>query len=136
MLIADDSQDDRFFFKRAIESDAPRLHVIGEVWNGSQVLAYLSGEGEYADRVRYPFPDLLLLDWRMPFKDGREILEWLKTHPLPRLKVAVLADSSGAPSLSELMELGAFCFFPKPATSTQLTQMIRALQDKAGSPPG
>jgi DNA-binding NarL/FixJ family response regulator len=128
VLIADDSEVDRFLLKRAINSVAPQLRVIGEFDSGNGAIAYLSGEGIYADRDRHPFPDLLVLDSRMPGKGGIEVLEWLRTRDFSRLKVAFLADSS-APSLKpQALALGASFFFPKAVRSAELLHVARTLQ--------
>src|SRR2546421_5623938 len=47
----------------------------------SDLIDYLRGEADYADRTRYPFPGLLLLDLKMPKVDGFDVLSWLKTQP-------------------------------------------------------
>jgi CheY-like chemotaxis protein len=79
VLIADDSEVDRFLLKRAIANIAPQLRVVDEFTSGDGVIAYLSGETPYGDREKYPLPDLLVLDSRMPGKGGIEVLEWLKS---------------------------------------------------------
>src|ERR1700733_3259652 len=91
VLIADDYDADRFFLKQAINQHAPNLQVVAEVLDGTQVVAYLSGEDQYADRQLHPVPDLLLLDIRMPRMTGLEVLEWLQGQNFARLKIAVLA---------------------------------------------
>ena len=130
VLIADDSVEDVYFLKRAIESAAPRLHVVGNVRDGEEVVEYLSGQGPYADRNRYPLPDLLVIDWRMPRRDGFETLQWLQEHRLPGLKVAVLADSSGNTHRAEALEMGANCFFSKAMTPGALIHAVKCLQDE------
>ena len=44
--------------------------------DGQETIDYLSGVGQYADRKRYPLLGLLLLDLKMPRKNGMEVLEW------------------------------------------------------------
>lgn len=128
VLIADDSEADRFFLKRAIQNGAPRLKIVAEVETGADAVAYLSGEGSFADRNQYPLPQLLLLDSRMPGMNGLEVLEWLQTNPVPGLKVAMFADSSGLDLQSKAMELGASFFCSKIADSDELSRTVRTLQ--------
>lgn len=128
VLIADDYESDRFFLKRAIAEHAPHLEVVGEVENGEQVIAYLAGEGPYADRKRHPLPDLLILDMRMPRITGMEVLEWLRTHDFPRLKIAMMADSSGSIYRERTLDLGAHHFYSKLAGTEELVAMVKALE--------
>lgn len=128
VLIADDSEVDRFLLKRAMKSVAPQLQVVGEFENGNHVIAYLAGEGPYADRGQYPFPDLLVLDSRMPGKGGIEVLEWLRTVNFTQLKVAFLADSSAVALKPRALALGADYFFPKAVRSEELLRVARTLQ--------
>jgi len=128
VLIADDSSEDRFFLNRAIGQHAPHFHVIAEVETGQQLIDYLSGKDEYADRGRYPLPDLLLMDFRMPGLDGFQVLEWLQKHSFPGLKVAVLADSSGTAYRSDALEMGAHWFLSKLAGTEGMAHTVRLLQ--------
>jgi CheY-like chemotaxis protein len=135
VLIADDKREDRFLLNQAIERHAAQLHVVGEVEDGLQLIDYLSGKNVYADRDLYPFPDLLIMDLRMPRMDGFQALEWLQKHPFPHLKVAVLADSSGIAYRSEAVKMGAHFFHPKVSGLAGLADAVEQLQREMVSNP-
>src|SRR4051812_44557856 len=91
VLMADDSEDDRLLM-RIIFRNHPWLVLAGEVFTGEQVQAYLNGTGIYSNRQKYPFPDVLLLDLKMPGLSGFGVLDWLQEQSFPGLKVVVLSD--------------------------------------------
>jgi CheY-like chemotaxis protein len=51
------------------------------VCDGREAICYLAGEQQWSDRRQHPLPDLLLLDLKMPFKDGFDVLEWVRKQP-------------------------------------------------------
>jgi DNA-binding NarL/FixJ family response regulator len=128
VLIADDYEADRFFLKEAIRRHAPLLEVVGEVSDGDEVIAYLWGYGEYADREKYPLPELLILDVRMPRMTGLQVLEWLKTQNLPPMKVAMLADTSGESFRAKAAGMGLRHFYSKIMGNGELVNMVKTLQ--------
>jgi len=137
VLIADDYETDRFFLKEAIREHAPNLQVIGEVVDGEEVISYLSGADKFADREHYPLPEILFLDMRMPRVTGIEVLAWLKEHPLPGLKVAVLADSSSTQYRPQVLELGVEHFYSKLMDRSELITLVKRFQNEvAGSQAG
>src|SRR5574341_1490008 len=92
VLIADDSTDELRFLKRGLEQ-CPELALVAAVENGQAAIDYLGGNGGYADRERFPVPDLLLLDLNMPLVDGFGVLQWLQQRPVAGLQVVVLSNS-------------------------------------------
>ena len=130
VLIADDYEADRFFLKDLIRRHAPLLEVVGEVADGEEVIDYLWGYGKYADRNKYPFPELLIMDVRMPRMTGVQVLEWMKTQNLPPMKVAVLADSSSAVYRDRINDLGMAQFYSKLMDTGELTKLVLQLQSE------
>jgi len=128
VLMADDSEDDRFFLRRAMD-DCERFRPVAEVQDGAEAIAYLKGEGEFADRSRFAMPDLLLLDLKMPRATGFDVLEWLKTESFPDLKVAVLSGSVLDSDKEKCKRLGAHAFFTKSACVSQIKAMLHQVEN-------
>src|SRR5689334_13298827 len=80
ILVADDDENDVVFLRRAFAKSG-LLHTIIHVSDGHKAIEYLLGEGIYADRKSNPFPDLLLLDVKMPKTDGFDVLATLQALP-------------------------------------------------------
>jgi CheY-like chemotaxis protein len=59
------------------ESDVRRLYAIGLNQHGFEVKLAANG-AEAVERVAMEKPDVILLDWRMPLMDGREVLSRLQ----------------------------------------------------------
>jgi CheY-like chemotaxis protein len=128
VLIADDSEDDRFLLKESIRR-AGRLEIITEVCDGHEAIAYFQGHAKYSDRAKFPLPDLLLLDLQMPHKTGFEVLEWLGNQDIEHLTVVVLTDSMQPEHIKRALDLGADLFQVKPVIRREREAMILALED-------
>jgi CheY-like chemotaxis protein len=93
VLLAEDDENDVILARRAFErlEYVARLHVLS---NSEQIIPYLRGEDQFANRQQHPFPDILLLDQRMPRISGLDILFWLRTEPrFEHLPVVVLSSA-------------------------------------------
>ena len=127
-MLAEDSEDHVLLLKRAF-GKANLLNPLQVVNDGRQVIAYLRGDGEYADRSRYPFPALLLLDLKMPNCDGFEVLQWLRDQRgMPPLRVVVLTTSDRVYDMHRAYELGAHSFLTKPVDFRDFLQLGPALK--------
>jgi DNA-binding NarL/FixJ family response regulator len=128
ILLADDSEDDRFILKAAIQL-VPGLKVVGEVSNGTKAIAYLHGLGQFGDRRQYPMPHMLLLDLKMPFKDGFDVLEWLQEQRFKNLLIVVLTDSVHPEHVKRALDLGADYFLVKSRLNDDRLAMVRAFEE-------
>ncbi len=129
VLMVDDSADDLVLISTALQA-CGRLRVVAQVENGRQALAYLNGQEPYSDRQRFPFPDLLLVDLRMPLMDGFELLGQLQQHPFPNLQIAVLAELERKEDISRAFALGAHFFQTKQLGMANQVQMLKLLEQQ------
>src|ERR1017187_8250988 len=127
VLYVEDSEDDFLLFKLASRKCGTPFSL-QHAADGERAIAYLSGEGDYADREEYPFPDLVFLDLKMPRLDGFEVLEWIRSNPATRtLPVVVLAGSSFRADIRRALELGANSYAAKPAKFEGLKGLINKI---------
>jgi CheY-like chemotaxis protein len=127
VLVADDSDDDRLLFRGALRC-ANRLQIVAEARDGAETIAYLKDHGNFADRRKFPLPDLLLLDLKMPVKDGFAVLEWLRSRPFHGLTVVVLTDSMHPEHLKRALDLGADLYQLKPRGNHDRDAFVLALE--------
>jgi CheY-like chemotaxis protein len=128
ILLAEDEENDVILIKRAFERSR-LLNPIQVVENGEEALLYLSGGGKYADRTVYPFPTLLLLDLKLPKKNGFEVIQAVRANDdWKRLLIVVLSSSSLNPDINRAYELGANSYLVKPPDFDNLIAMLKQLQ--------
>jgi CheY-like chemotaxis protein len=127
ILLAEDREEEVLLIRRAFR-EANFLNPLHVVQDGEEAIAYLEGKGKYANRDEYPLPALLLLDLKMPRKDGFEVLRWIRHHPqLRTLRVVVLTSSDHTADVNRAYQLGANSFLVKPVDFRHFVEMTQAL---------
>lgn len=128
ILLAEDDENDVFFFKRAVR-EAAIMNELFVARDGQEVIEYLCGTGEYSDRERYPLPCLLILDLKMPRKHGLEVLAWLRSQAAwKNLPVIVFSSSAQPEDISRAYDLGANSFVVKPISVEQRTELAHLIK--------
>jgi CheY-like chemotaxis protein len=127
ILVVEDTEDDVFFLKRALR-EAAIVQPLRVVVDGQQALDYLAGRGEYADRAQYPLPALILLDLKLPYVMGLDVLRWIRQRPeFNHVPVAVLTSSQQDSDLTATHRLGGNAYLIKPPTREKLLDLMRTL---------
>jgi CheY-like chemotaxis protein len=126
-LLVEDDEDDVFFMRRAFK-DAGLTNPLHVVSNGEEAIQYFAGQNAFADRQKFPLPDLVFLDLKMPGMNGFEVLAWLREQGTFKFPVAVLTSSSEEVDFKRARELGAGCYLIKPPTGTMLRSCCRQFQ--------
>jgi CheY-like chemotaxis protein len=127
ILLVDDNWDDVMLIQRAFER-AGLHHIIISVPSGMDAVAYLNGDAPYKDRLRYPLPDLMLLDIKMPATDGFEVLRWVRQQPeFSKLCVVMLTSSDEIRDVNQAYQLGATSFLVKPLDFWNAAELSRSL---------
>ena len=129
VLVAEDDEDDALILQRAFsQCGLPRpVHIVPD---GGAAIQYLHGDGIYADRVAHPFPNMLLLDLKMPRVSGFEVLEWLNENPDYRVIPSIVwSASADRRDVKHAFCLGAHAYLCKPTDYDHFLGMVRRLLD-------
>ncbi len=124
ILVVEDMEDDVFFLKRALKG-AGIANSLQVVVDGREAIHYLSGQGAYADRAAHPLPFLILLDLKLPYVMGLDVLKWIRQRPrFDSIVVAVLSSSHQQSDLSATGALGGNSYIVKPPTAQKIAQLM------------
>ena len=127
ILHVEDNLGDKELLSHACEAAQVRCNLQW-VEDGQAAVDYLSGGGAFADREKFPVPSLVLLDLKMPRKNGFEVLEWLRSQSELRwLPVVVFTASNSPKDTRRALELGANSLLVKPSSYRELVEYVHAL---------
>jgi CheY-like chemotaxis protein len=127
VLVADDLQDDLTLLARALK-DMTHFRVTHMAKDGEEVIAYLEGKANYADRQRFPYPHLLILDLKMPRMDGFGVLRWLQAHARHALVVVALTGSNDPQDQERAKGLGADVVYTKPIGLRPIRELASCIE--------
>jgi len=127
ILVVEDNENDVLLIRRTLERSGipnPRHFVK----SGEEAINYLVGVGPYANRERFPFPELVLLDLKLVQMDGFEVLKWVRAHPhFKDLRVVVLTSSSNIRDVNKAYQLGANSFLVKPLELENIASLFATI---------
>jgi CheY-like chemotaxis protein len=129
-LLAEDEENDVFLMRRAFqEANVP--NPLRALRNGQGVILYFLGaEGAYSKRTIAPWPGLLLLNLKMPVRDGWDVLAWWQEPGRwKNLPVVVLTSSDDRGDLERAMIFGANDYPVKPVGFKELNRLTQELRD-------
>ena len=128
ILLVEDNEEDAFLLQRALRRASIDCSLQFAV-DGEAAIAYLSGTGQYADRAQYPLPVLMLLDLKLPYVNGFEVLEWLATRPeLQGQRTIILTSSGEERDRARAEQLGIRSYFEKPPTPELMAAVAKVLE--------
>ena len=126
ILLVEDNPGDIDLTREALEEAKVlnRLHVVED---GEQALDFVFRRGQFADAPR---PDLILLDLNLPKRDGREVLEEIRTAAdVTDIPIVILTSSQAEEDIVRAYQLHANCYIAKPVNFVQFLKIIHAIED-------
>ena len=117
ILLADDDEDDRLFFKEAFDEIKINTKV-SLVNDGVELMNYLSEDGN-------PLPHILFLDLNMPRKTGIDcLLEIKRLSHLKDIAIAIYSTSASDMDIEETFVQGANVYIKKPSDFNTLKKIL------------
>ena len=124
-LVVDDSEMECQLLRAQLGHFA-WVKVLDCVHDGLEAIGYVRRSDPFAGRQALLYPDLILLDFKMPRCDGMQVLEFL-SHQLCRPKVVLWSSDVKQIDMRLAVELGADVVCSKPSGLAELTEILQRL---------
>jgi two-component system response regulator len=127
VLLVEDNPDDVALTKRAFRKCLIQNNLV-VTNNGVETLDFLFCRGHYNSRDPLQTPALVLLDLKIPYISGLEVLRQIRNNDDTRsLPVVILTSSVEENDLNESHRLGANNYYRKPINFEEFVDLIRQL---------
>jgi CheY-like chemotaxis protein len=125
ILLVEDSEADAQSFQLVLKQ-ALVGNPVFVVGSGDEAIAFLQGEGAFANRELFPTPGIMFLDLNLPGTDGFDVLEWARGNSaLDHILVVVLSGHHGAREVNHTYALGADSFLIKPCHPEDIQNLAK-----------
>jgi len=126
IILVDDNPKDAELSLEALSRNNLANHVV-VLHDGDELLDYLKCRGNYQGR-KPDQPAVVLLDIKMPRKDGIEALREIKSDPALRsIPIVMLTSSREEPDLQACYDLGVNAYVVKPVNFKEFVSAVRRL---------
>ncbi|HEX5217934.1 MAG TPA: response regulator [Verrucomicrobiae bacterium] len=128
-LLAEDTASKDLLVQRAFGAAgmADSLHVVAD---GETAIEYLRGCGEPGPTLGRLLPKVVLLDSKLPGKDGFEVLSWMRMQSHCRsLIIVIFTGLNREVDADRARAMGADFYLTKPNTFDELVKMTRCLYE-------
>jgi CheY-like chemotaxis protein len=125
ILLVEDNPDDVELTLRAFKMNkiANEIIVAGD---GIEALDYIYGTGKFKTREESRMPAVVLLDLKLPKKDGLEVLQQIRADERTKLlPVIILTSSKEEQDIIGSYSLGANSYIRKPVDFQKFVDAIR-----------
>lgn len=125
-------EDNRMDIELTLDAfrEAHLSNIVHVASNGETALDYLHGRSGYADRTKYPPPDLILLDLKLPGISGFDVLKEIKsTEGLKRIPVVILTSSIEESDRGKGYDNYANSYLLKPISFEGFLKVVKQIEE-------
>lgn len=127
VLLVEDNRDDEALALRALDKHSMASEII-VARDGVEAMDFLFCTGRYATRNAVIQPRVVLLDLKLPKRDGFEVLQAMRDHPRTRrIPVVVLTSSLEQEDMIRAYNFGANSFVRKPVELASFVEAVGQL---------
>jgi CheY-like chemotaxis protein len=128
ILVAEDDPDDRLLIEQAFMSGDLSNNLFF-VQDGEELLDYLFGRQRYSANGS-TMPLCIVLDLKMPRKDGREVLQEIRKNPeYANLPILVFSTSDSEYDRQYCAKLGVSDYITKPDSYSGLLALVNKVKN-------
>lgn len=125
VLYGEDDANDTLLCERAFERSGLAIDL-RVVHDGACIIGWLMGMAEYSDRNKFPLPDLIITDSKMPLKGGLDVVRWIRSKPeFKHLPVILHYGSVFMQDLGAFRDLGVIECIEKKSGCPELIESVR-----------
>lgn len=127
ILLVEDNLSDAEMTMRALKNNKLSNTVL-HVKDGAEALDYIFCEGKFTDRTENQYPNLILLDLKMPKVNGIEVLERIRSDERTKtIPVVMLTSSKEDPDIEKCYKLGVNSYVVKPVEFDEFQKAVSNL---------
>ena len=127
LLLVEDEEDHAELIIKALKNDGNLINEIKWVENGQEAIDYIKHQGKY-NKENAPRPGLVLLDIKLPRKDGFQVLREIKSEEEYRtIPIVMLTTTSIADDIQKALKLGANDYIVKPIRFQDFVEKVKGL---------
>ena len=128
ILHVEDKREDAQLLMRACRAANLEADFF-EARSGPDAMDYLNGTSPFWDRLKYPLPDVIVLDLRMPGMDGFAFLNWIKgASKFETIPVIIFTEAISNEDKARALAGGAAGYFVKPLDFDQLVEVTHSFK--------
>ncbi len=127
ILLVEDDPGDQKLIKVSLKNQkiANELYIVG---SGEEAMEFLYHRGKYSDGM--PFPDLILLDLKMPGMGGKEFLRRIKQDErMKKIPVVILTSSDSEKDILDSYNLQASGYVKKPVELEDFKRVVKEINE-------